>query len=122
MAVATRTKTIGHCSTIQVHLKAGPSCRRAARFSATVGPAMTRNIDARMKTAMPIVRAIAVMRVRHHGRDSVTSYAVLSVVIIDTIAPELLQMVTRKAKVRMPPLFCLDSWRIESVMILTTSD
>ena len=42
--------------------------------------------------------------------------------IIDTIAPELLQMVTKNAKVRMPPLFCLDSPSIESVRILTTSE
>src|SRR5436309_3193003 len=101
MALATRANTIGHWSTIHVHWKAGPSCRRAARLPATVGPAMTRNIDPTMKTAMPIVRAIAVMRVRHHGRDSVTSYAVLRVVMIDTIAPELLQIVRRNAKVRM---------------------
>ena len=63
---------------------------------------------------MPIVSAIAVSRVFHQGRDSVTSYAALSVVMIDTIAPELLQIVTRKAKVRMPPLFCLDSSCIAS--------
>jgi hypothetical protein len=46
---------------------------------------------------------------------------VLSVVIIDTIAPELLQRATMKAKVRMPPLFCSDSDFIESVMMSTTS-
>jgi hypothetical protein len=34
---------------------------------------MTRNIEARMNTAMPTVSAMAVSLVFHHGRDSVTS-------------------------------------------------
>ena len=44
-----------------------------ARCSANVGPAMIRNIEPRMKTAIASVRPIAIMRVFHHGRDSVTS-------------------------------------------------
>ena len=71
---------------------------------------------------MPTVSAIAVRRVFHHGRDSVTSYAAFSVVMIETIAPELDQMVTRKANVRMPPLFACDSLSAsDRVMIFSTS-
>ena len=94
---------------------------REASVSASVGPATIRNIAARMNTAIPTVSPIAVTRLFHQGRDSVTSYAALSVVMMDTIAPELLQMVTKNAKVRMPPLFCLESPTIASVRILTTS-
>src|SRR5258708_18377164 len=121
MAVAASANTTGHWSAHHAHLNAGRSCSRAAMCSATVGPAMTRNIDARMNTAMPTVRATAVRRVFHQGRDSVTSYAALRVVMIDTIAPELLQTATKNANVRMPPLFCLESDTIESVRIFTTS-
>ena len=69
---------------------------REASVSASVGPATIRNIAARMNTAIPTVSPIAVSRLFHQGRDSVTSYAALSVVMMDTIAPELLQMVTKK--------------------------
>ena len=41
--------------------------------------------------------------------------------MIDTIAPELDQIVTRKAKVRMPPLFRFDISRIWSVMMSMTA-
>ena len=42
--------------------------------------------------------------------------------MIETIAPELDQMVTKNAKVRMPPLFCVGrARRIASVMIVMTS-
>jgi hypothetical protein len=40
--------------------------------------------------------------------------------MIDTIAPELDQMVTRKPKVRIPPLFCCDRAVIASWTICTT--
>jgi hypothetical protein len=93
---------------------------RTASRSATAGPAITRNIDATMKTASAIVRAVAIVRVFHHGRDSVTSYAAFSVVMIETIAPELDQMVTKNPNVRIPPLFCFDSDAIAVVMISIT--
>src|SRR6187401_1211786 len=99
MPLATSANTIGHCSTHQPHLNASPRCMLVASLSARVGPAITRNIDTRTKSATPTVSVIAVMRVFHHGLDSVTSYAVLSVVMIDTIAPELDQIVIRNPNV-----------------------
>ena len=56
-----------------------------------------------MKKAIPMVRPIAVSRTFHNGRPSVMSYAAFSVEMIDTMAPELLQIVNRNAKVRIPP-------------------
>jgi hypothetical protein len=41
-----------------------------------------------------------------------TSYAALSVVMIETIAPELLQMVNRKASVRMP------AWSLCEILVI----
>src|SRR6476469_1694372 len=99
MPVAIRANTTGHWSTSQVHVNADPRPMLMAIRSATVGPAMIRNMDATMKTERPIVRRIAVSRVRHQGRDSVTSYAALRVVIIETMAPELDQIVSRNANV-----------------------
>src|SRR4051794_37699807 len=117
MAVATSMNTTGHCSSHHAHVNAGPRRSRVATCSATVGPAMTRNIDTTMKSASATVSTTAITRVFHHGRDSVTSYAALSVVMIDTIAPELDQIVTRKPNVRIPPLFCFDSDVIAPVTI-----
>ncbi len=64
---------------------------------------------------------MAMRRVFHHGRLSVTSYATLSVVLIDSIALELLHKVNRNAMVRMPPVLLPDSLAISSAMIRTTS-
>jgi hypothetical protein len=82
---------------------------------------MTRNIDTTMKIASAIVRPIATRRVFHQGRDSVTSYAALNVVMIDTIAPELDQIVRKNPNVRMPPLFSVDNDVIAVVMISMTA-
>ena len=65
-----------------------------------------------MNTARPIVRPIAVIRLSTTARDSVMSYAVLSVVMIETMAPELDQIVTRNANVSSPPLLRSDNCRI----------
>ena len=45
-----------------------------------------------MKNARPTVSAMAISRTFQSGRPSVMSYAALSVLMIDTIVPELLQM------------------------------
>src|SRR5205085_9864099 len=120
-AVTTSANTTGHCSTSQVHLKTGPSPSVFASRLASVGPAMTRNMEAMMNTAMPTVSATAVSRVFHHGLDSVTSYAAFKVVIIELMAPELDHTAIRKANVSTPPLFCLPSEPITSPMISTTA-
>ena len=63
---------------------------------------MMRPKDNRTNAARAIVNPIESSRTFHHGRDSGTSYAVLSADTMDVIAPELLHSAPRMPIVRRP--------------------
>ena len=86
-----------------------------------VGPTSTSAIETRMKNAIPTVNPIATRRTFQSGRPSVMSYAAFSVLMIETIAPELLQIVSRKANVSTPPWPLFEISAIWSVMIFSAS-
>ena len=65
-----------------------------------------------MNNDSPTVRKMAVSLTFHQGLPSVMSYAALSVVMIETTAPELLHSVSRNAIVRIPPRELFEICRI----------